>query len=128
MIVDESENKPREDLARHLTFQLELVFINRIIKKPVKEMLSPMLSFDGHPRDKKQGKKAPSANPRIQDCLDVFRRPEQLDEENTWYCNKCKDHVQATKTIEIFKAPPIMVLCLQRFKSHNIYFKDKLDD
>ena len=87
-----------------------------------------MLSFDGHPRDKKQGKKAPNVNPRIQDCLDVFRKPEQLDEENTWYCNKCKDHVQATKTIEIFKAPPIMVLCLQRFKSHNIYFKDKLDD
>jgi hypothetical protein len=33
LIVDESENKPREDLARHLTFQLELVFINKIIKK-----------------------------------------------------------------------------------------------
>jgi hypothetical protein len=36
--------------------------------------------------------------------------------------------VEATKKIEIFTAPPIMILCLQRFKSHGNYFKEKMDD
>ena len=36
--------------------------------------------------------------------------------------------MQATKTIEIYKAPPILVLCLQRFKSHGHFFKDKLEE
>ena len=33
------------------------------------------------------------------DCLEEFERPEQLDEDNKWYCPSCKDHVQATKTL-----------------------------
>ena len=39
-----------------------------------------------------------------------------LDEDNKWYCNKCKDHVQATKTLEIYRAPPIFIINLKRFK------------
>lgn len=30
-------------------------------------------------------------------CFEEFRRPEMLDDDNKWYCNKCKDHVRATK-------------------------------
>jgi len=33
----------------------------------------------------------------IDDCFDEFSKPEMLDEDNKWYCNKCKEHVQATK-------------------------------
>jgi hypothetical protein len=33
----------------------------------------------------------------IADCFNEFRKEELLDEDNMWYCNKCKDHVQATK-------------------------------
>jgi ubiquitin carboxyl-terminal hydrolase 4/11/15 len=36
--------------------------------------------------------------------------------------------VEATKQIEIYSLPPLLVLCFQRFKSHNVYFKDKLED
>ena len=52
----------------------------------------------------------------IDDCFEEFKRPEILDADNMWYCNKCKDHVQATKKIEIYKVPPIMVVSLKRFK------------
>ena len=52
----------------------------------------------------------------IGDCFEEFRKEELLDEDNKWYCNKCKEHVQATKTMEIFKAPPILVINLKRFK------------
>lgn len=39
-----------------------------------------------------------------------------LDEDNKWYCSKCKEHVQATKELEIFKLPPILIINLKRFK------------
>ena len=51
------------------------------------------------------------------DCLREFKQTELLDEDNKWYCNKCKDHVQATKTLEIFRVPRILVISLKRFKA-----------
>ena len=36
----------------------------------------------------------PSSQPlSIEDCFDEFKKPELLDEDNKWYCNKCKEHV-----------------------------------
>jgi len=52
----------------------------------------------------------------IDDCFKEFKKEEILDEDNMWYCNKCKEHVQATKQLDIFKAPPIIVINLKRFK------------
>lgn len=99
-------------------------------------MKSKLLSFDHHPREKQQeqnsyGGSTKSKQKSIQqlsDCLEYFRHTEKLDKENSWYCNKCKDHVEASKTIELYTVPPVLIFCLQRFKSHNIYFKDKLED
>ena len=58
-----------------------------------------------------------STNVSIDDCFGEFRKEELLDEDNKWYCNKCKDFVQATKQMEIFKAPPIIVISFKRFKT-----------
>lgn len=52
----------------------------------------------------------------IDDCFDEFKKPEILDENNKWYCNMCKEHVQATKILEIYRAPPIFIVNLKRFK------------
>lgn len=30
---------------------------------------------------------------KLTDCLREFKQLETLDEENMWYCTKCKDHV-----------------------------------
>lgn len=35
------------------------------------------------------------------ECLKFSCLPEQLEEDNTWYCNVCKDHVQGTYYIVI---------------------------
>ena len=54
LIVDTTVSKPQnDDYARHLTFSLELVFVNRLVKRVSKDMLSMLVSYDGHPRDKK---------------------------------------------------------------------------
>lgn len=61
--------------------------------------------------------KPESADIQLTDCLREFKQTETLDEDNKWYCGKCKDHVQATKTLEIFKVPRILVISLKRFKT-----------
>lgn len=53
---------------------------------------------------------------QLYDCLKAFKQQETLDEDNMWYCNKCKEFVQATKTLELFKLPRIMIISLKRFK------------
>ena len=54
---------------------------------------------------------------KLTDCLREFKQLETLDEENMWYCSKCKEHVQATKTLEIFKVPRVLIISLKRFKT-----------
>jgi len=34
-----------------------------------------------------------------------------------WYCNVCKDFVQAKKTLEVFRVPKLLILTLKRFKA-----------
>lgn len=33
-----------------------------------------------------------------------------------WYCPSCKTHVQATKSLKLYKAPLVLVINLKRFK------------
>ena len=53
----------------------------------------------------------------LQNCLDQFIKEEVLDQNNAWYCGNCKKHQQATKKIEIYKAPDLLIMHLKRFKS-----------
>lgn len=42
-------------------------------------------------------------NVTLSDCLQHSQTPEQLEEDNTWYCKGCKNHVQAFKSMQIYK-------------------------
>ena len=53
----------------------------------------------------------------LYNCFDQFVENDILDEENKWFCSRCKDHVQATKAMKIYKAPMILIIALKRFKS-----------
>lgn len=33
----------------------------------------------------------------LDDCLNSFAQEESLAGENLWYCNKCKEHKEATR-------------------------------
>ena len=52
----------------------------------------------------------------IYDCFNLFRSEEKLENENAWYCSNCKEHQEATKKMEIYKAPDILIIQLKRFK------------
>jgi len=55
----------------------------------------------------------------IYHCLDSFRATEKLEKDNTWYCNICKEHQEAFKQLQIYKAPMYLIIQLKRFKMKN---------
>ncbi|KAE9420933.1 hypothetical protein Angca_009568 [Angiostrongylus cantonensis] len=56
-----------------------------------------------------------NGDPTLQDMLGMFSETERLKPEESWYCNKCRDHVEATKKLELFRLPPIFIVQLKRF-------------
>ncbi|KAF8623034.1 hypothetical protein AX15_006546 [Amanita polypyramis BW_CC] len=62
----------------------------------------------------------------LQDCLEEFTREERLGEDDLWYCPRCKKHQQATKKIDLWRAPDILVVHLKRF-SNSRTLRDKID-
>ncbi|CAD8073602.1 unnamed protein product [Paramecium primaurelia] len=68
-----------------------------------------------------------SGSVTLADCLQFSQQPEQLNSENTWYCKVCQEHVQAFKSMQIYKAPQILIFTLKRFKASNRMFKAKLE-
>ncbi|CAD8054281.1 unnamed protein product [Paramecium sonneborni] len=56
----------------------------------------------------------------LEDCLRAFTKEEILGQGDEWYCNKCKKHVQASKKMEIYRAPQILIIHLKRFKTNRI--------
>ena len=63
----------------------------------------------------------------LDQCLDNFTRPERLDDDNKWYCSKCKDHVRAEKTMKLWRLPNILVVHLKRFEFRNALRREKLE-
>jgi ubiquitin carboxyl-terminal hydrolase 4/11 len=68
-------------------------------------------------KEKEDNKEDIKSGIDIDQCLEEFKKPEALDEDNKWYCNKCKDHVLITKSLEIYKLPPVLIISLKRFKA-----------
>ena len=56
----------------------------------------------------------------------AFLQPEQLDTTETWYCGRCKEHVQAQKKLDLWSLPELLVVHLKRF-SYSRHSRDKLD-
>mmetsp|Transcript_4923 Transcript_4923/g.7180 ORF Transcript_4923/g.7180 Transcript_4923/m.7180 type:complete len:655 (+) Transcript_4923:778-2742(+) len=63
----------------------------------------------------------------LDQCFETFTRPERLDENNMWYCSRCKEHVRAMKTMELWKLPNVLVVHLKRFAFKHALRREKLD-
>lgn len=59
-------------------------------------------------------------------CLEAFLKEEPLGPDDMWYCPSCKGHRQATKKLDLWRLPEILVIHLKRF-SYSRYLKNKLD-
>lgn len=61
----------------------------------------------------------------LRDCFNNLSEEEELERGNEWYCPSCKEHKQARKVIQIYKAPKVLILHLKRFKNKGSYRKEK---
>jgi ubiquitin carboxyl-terminal hydrolase 4/11/15 len=62
----------------------------------------------------------------LQDCFEETSKEEILSQENAWYCDRCKEHRLASKQLEIWTIPDILVIHLKRFSASR-NFRDKID-
>lgn len=48
----------------------------------------------------------------LNDCFEEHLKPEEIDE---WNCEKCQSNQKATKKLEIFKLPKVLIIHFKRF-------------
>lgn len=67
----------------------------------------------------------------LSDLFQLNYSPETLDNQNLWLCNKCNKNVAAIKTLQIYRAPPHLIVQLKKLKSRclipNIIIDFELD-
>ena len=51
----------------------------------------------------------------LKKCLEAFTRQEELGDEEKYYCSECKKHQLASKKLQIWRLPPILIVHLKRF-------------
>ncbi|XP_078430807.1 ubiquitin-specific protease 8 [Wolffia australiana] len=59
-------------------------------------------------------------------CLEAFLKEEPLGPDDMWFCPGCKEHRQASKKLDLWRVPEILVIHLKRF-SYSRYTKNKLE-
>ncbi|KAM7496314.1 hypothetical protein LguiA_020728 [Lonicera macranthoides] len=59
-------------------------------------------------------------------CLEAFLREEPLVPEDMWYCPRCKERRQASKKLDLWRLPEVLVIHLKRF-SYSRSLKHKLE-
>lgn len=62
----------------------------------------------------------------LDECFIETAKSEILSEENAWYCNRCKELRRASKTLELWTVPDVLVVHLKRFSSQSRW-RDKVE-
>ncbi|GAB2280869.1 ubiquitin-specific protease [Dionaea muscipula] len=71
-------------------------------------------------------KKARSEPLSLYACLESFLREEPLVPEDMWFCPQCKERRQASKKLDLWRLPEVLVIHLKRF-SYSRSMKHKLE-
>jgi ubiquitin C-terminal hydrolase len=54
----------------------------------------------------------------VMDCISADSNPKPLENDNQWHCPACNKHVDALKTTELYRLPPVLAICLKRFRHY----------
>nr|XP_015203406.1 PREDICTED: ubiquitin carboxyl-terminal hydrolase 19 [Lepisosteus oculatus] len=49
----------------------------------------------------------------LEQCLNLFTKPEVLAPEEAWYCPKCKQHREASKQLMLWRLPNVLIIQLK---------------
>jgi len=132
------ENSEVKKKGTHKVFAFEVLFLmsalDRDLTKKLQETFTMAtdhkrtLNDQNSPSARYRGRQKSTPSCSLKDCMAQFRVAEKLSKEDSWYCNKCKEHVEATKQIEIFNIPNILIISINRFKRDSTYFNEKVSD
>ncbi|XP_029575405.1 ubiquitin carboxyl-terminal hydrolase 19 isoform X9 [Salmo trutta] len=64
----------------------------------------------------------------LEQCLNLFTRPEVLAPEEAWYCPKCQQHREASKQLLLWRLPNVLIIQLKRFSFRSFIWRDKIND
>ncbi|XP_067864309.1 ubiquitin carboxyl-terminal hydrolase 32 isoform X2 [Heptranchias perlo] len=66
-----------------------------------------------------QSRRAQAEPINLDSCLRAFTSEEELGEDELYYCSKCKTHRLATKKLDLWRLPSILIIHLKRFQFVN---------
>ncbi|XP_077167339.1 ubiquitin carboxyl-terminal hydrolase 32 isoform X2 [Paroedura picta] len=70
-------------------------------------------------RSVEQSQRSQAEPINLDSCLRAFTSEEELGEDEMYYCSKCKTHCLATKKLDLWRLPPILIIHLKRFQFVN---------
>ncbi|CAF2712660.1 unnamed protein product [Rotaria sp. Silwood2] len=88
-------------------------------KREEKDPVSPMTSGV---QTRSQQKRTTT----LLDCFKYFTKKEVLSDDDLWKCSQCNELKKATKKIDIWRLPKVLIVQLKRF-SYTRHFRDKID-
>ena len=62
----------------------------------------------------------------LNQCIEAFCEKETLSENDAWYCSKCKDFKCASKKIDLWSSPDLLIIHLKRF-SYTRNWRDRIN-
>ena len=74
------------------------------------------------------GENAPKRQKReprpLIELIEEYLKDEDLDENNKWVCPRCKKKVSTKKSLALWKLPPVLIICLKRFRQDGTKITD----
>ncbi|XP_017342723.1 ubiquitin carboxyl-terminal hydrolase 19 isoform X2 [Ictalurus punctatus] len=105
---------------------LELVWKNNERLKEYVLVRSKEMEFDEDPGSASETARA--GHFTLEQCLNLFTKPEVLAPEEAWYCPKCQQHREASKQLLLWRLPNVLIIQLKRFSFRSFIWRDKIND
>ncbi|KAM9343659.1 ubiquitin carboxyl-terminal hydrolase 19 isoform 2-T2 [Pholidichthys leucotaenia] len=121
--LDEKEDE-LADLPEDVT--LELVWKNNERLKEYVLVSSKELEYEEDPGSLSETARA--GHFTLEQCLNLFTKPEVLAPEEAWYCPKCQQHREASKQLLLWRLPNVLIIQLKRFSFRSFIWRDKIND
>ncbi|XP_058498164.1 ubiquitin carboxyl-terminal hydrolase 19 isoform X4 [Solea solea] len=112
------------DLSEDMT--LELVWKNNERLKEYVLVSSKELEYEEDPGSLSETARA--GHFTLEQCLNLFTKPEVLAPEEAWYCPKCQQHREASKQLLLWRLPNVLIIQLKRFSFRSFIWRDKIND
>uniref|UniRef100_A0A672IQR3 ubiquitinyl hydrolase 1 n=1 Tax=Salarias fasciatus TaxID=181472 RepID=A0A672IQR3_SALFA len=122
------DEKGTAELVAELTddVTLELVWKNNERLKEYVLVSSKELEYEEDPGSLSETARA--GHFTLEQCLNLFTKPEVLAPEEAWYCPKCQQHREASKQLLLWRLPNVLIIQLKRFSFRSFIWRDKIND